>query len=441
MPARKPPGLDEFEQASTPSQVTLDHEKDGGLTASSRSASIRTLAALIEAVGLPADTARQDGDSEFVVVDWKANVWEQGAVISGRHRRLPLWQVTARFRPRRIAALLLPVPLVFKLPNRRMLPLAEPKPGAILRTFLFPDTQIGFWRDYRTAGMHPFHDRRAIDCAMQIMRDYRPDSADFLGDVWDLPMFQKKFPVGPELRNLTQPAFVEGAFILAKVREILDSFGGKVRRPIHIVPGNHDKRLLNAMRNSDAEEASDLRPVFDSRGEPLVSIARIIDAEKLGVEIADTYPDGRIIWNSNVWGLHGSKIGGGKGGTVRKYLADAPSISSVFGHVHRVEQAWITTDSTVGERERMAWSPGCLCRIDGAVPSNQRRNDWQQGCGGLEYEIGGAEYFAPEQMRIQAGRSIWRGQVYQGQDYTEELIEWARAVGWENATDYARKDR
>lgn len=439
---RQVPALDAHEAqeiaARSPSQIETRHGERGEFEAESRSLSIRTLAQLLDAIGLPQDTARQDADTEFVVIEFKANVWESGAKIGNRLRTVPLWQIKARFRPRRVSSQLAPSPLVLRMPRRKPRPLAEPSPGAIVRSFLFPDTQIGFWRDYRTGGLQPFHDRVAIDAAFQVMLAVRPDRIDWLGDVLDLPVFQGKFPRGPWLRYLTQPAFVELAFLLWRQRRILDGFGG-AHRPIHVVPGNHDQRLVKAMMGTDAEEAIDLRPVTKPHAAPLLSLATILEADEIGVEIAGPYPDGRIVWNRNVWGMHGDKVGRGGGGTVRKYLADSPSMSVVLGHVHRVEMAWATTHNTQGEREFMAWSPGCLCRIDGAVPSQASRNDWQQGAGVLEYEPSGREFFAPEQIRIQGGRAIWRGQVFEGRDYTDELIEWARAVGWENAGDFATK--
>lgn len=417
-------------------QVETHRTDDGCIVAESRSFSIRTLPQLLDAIGLPPETAQQDGETEFVVVEFSANVWEQGAKIRDQLRTLPLWQVKARFRPRRPAPAVTPQPLVLRMPQRKPRPLAEPQPGAVLRSFIVPDTQIGFWRDYLTGGLQPFHDRRAIDAAFQVMQAVRPDRVDWLGDALDLPAFQGKFPKGPWLRYLTQPAFVELAFLLWRCRRILDSFGG-AHRPIHVVPGNHDARLVKAMIGTDAEEAADLRPVFAPRAAPLLSLQTIIGADELGVQFADPYPDGRIVWNGNIWAMHGDKVGRGGGGTARKYLADSPSMSVVFGHVHRVEMAWATTHSARGEREFLAWSPGCLCRIDGAVPASQSRHDWQQGAGVLEYEPGGREFFAPHQVRIQGGRALWRGQVYEGQDYTDELIKWARSVGWENADDYA----
>lgn len=459
MPAKKPPGLDEYEHKQAESEAVAEFlalppqvDADGFFrqVVVDRSLGPQTVESLLALLGLPADTADPDADSDWRVEEFKVVPSEVSLNLKkhGRVLRVTNWHHTLRVRHRRPKPILadVPQPIVLKLPaSFKPRPLAVPQDGDVLRALVFPDTQVGFWRDYRTPGLNPFHDRAAISIALQVLADYAPHRVDFLGDTLDLPMFQDRFPKGPNLRYLTQPAFVELTFLLWKIRTILTETEARLKRKaaaqIHIVPGNHDLRLTKAMYGTAADELIDLRPVHDPFGAPLVSIARIIDADRLGVTFADDYPGGRLKWNGNLEGVHGTKVGAKSGASVAKYLGDSPSVSLVFGHVHRYEMAWSTTRRGGAEREFMALSPGCLCRIDGGVPPLLQRFNWQQGLLGLEYEVGGAEYFAVDPIRIQGGRALWRGHVYEGQDYTEELIEWARAVGWENATDYARKDR
>jgi hypothetical protein len=67
-------------------------------------------------------------------------------------------------------------------------------------------------------------------------------------------------------------------------------------------------------------------------------------------------------------------------------------------------------------------SPGCLARIDGAVPSTKqgldldgrpivRHEDWQQGIAVVTYEEGDGE-FHPELVPIRTGTAFWRGKLY-----------------------------
>lgn len=462
MPQKRPPavpGLDEFEQRQAESEAVADFlapppqiDADGFYrqVVVDRSLGPQTVESLLALLGLPADTADPHADSDWRVEEFKVVPSEVTLNLKklGRVLRVTNWHHTLRVRHRRPKPILaeVPQPIVLKLPaSYKPRPLAVPQDGDVVRALVFPDTQIGFWRDYRTPGLNPFHDRSAISIALQILADYEPHRVDFLGDTLDLPMFQDRFPKGPNLRYLTQPAFVEFTFLLWKIRTLLTEIEARRKRaatwPITVVPGNHDLRLIKAMYGTAADELIDLRPVHDPHGAPLVSISRIIDADRLGVTFAEDYPGGRIRWNGNIEGVHGTKVGAKSGASAAKYLADSPSVSLVFGHVHRFEMAWSTTRRSGAEREFMALSPGCLCRIDGGVPPLLERFNWQQGLLGLEYEVGGSEYFAVDPIRIQGGRALWRGKVYMGEDYTDELIEWARSVGWENATDFARHDR
>jgi hypothetical protein len=70
----------------------------------------------------------------------------------------------------------------------------------------------------------------------------------------------------------------------------------------------------------------------------------------------------------------------------------------------------------------MAASPGCLARIDGAVPSTKggidldgrpltRVEDWQQGIGIVRYEEGDGR-FTYENVAIHNGWCMWQGKEW-----------------------------
>ena len=74
----------------------------------------------------------------------------------------------------------------------------------------------------------------------------------------------------------------------------------------------------------------------------------------------------------------------------------------------------------------MAASPGCLARIDGAIPSTRggvdldgrpliRYENWQQGMGVVSYEDSGAHRFSYDVIPIYDGWAL-----YQGKEYTSE---------------------
>jgi hypothetical protein len=71
----------------------------------------------------------------------------------------------------------------------------------------------------------------------------------------------------------------------------------------------------------------------------------------------------------------------------------------------------------------MAASPGCLARIDGAIPSTKggvdldgrpltRHENWQQGLGVVMYEDDGDHKFSYECMAIYSGWGMFRGKEF-----------------------------
>jgi hypothetical protein len=71
----------------------------------------------------------------------------------------------------------------------------------------------------------------------------------------------------------------------------------------------------------------------------------------------------------------------------------------------------------------MAASPGCLAKVDGAVPSTKGSvdlhgrpltvvEDWQQGIGVITYQVEGDHDFFYEQVPFHKGRSMFRGKLF-----------------------------
>src|SRR5690606_37911958 len=107
--------------------------------------------------------------------------------------------------------------------------------------------------------------------------------------------------------------------------------------------------------------------------------------------------------------------------TASAYL-NREKTSVIFGHVHRREYAARTRDDHDGPREVMAASPGCLARVDGAVPSTKggtdldgrpvyRGEDWQQGIAVVPYRKD-TGVFVYEQVAILQGWAMWRGKEF-----------------------------
>jgi hypothetical protein len=127
------------------------------------------------------------------------------------------------------------------------------------------------------------------------------------------------------------------------------------------------------------------------------------------------------VWlNENFRVIHGHKVKSG-GMTAHGYLDDA-RVSTCFGHVHRRELAQRTRHTFHGARTVTAVSFGCLCRIDGVVPSTKggidlhgqpvrTTEDWQNGIGIVRFQPGDGLH-AIEHVEILSGWAMHRGQEY-----------------------------
>src|SRR5690606_17557511 len=100
-------------------------------------------------------------------------------------------------------------------------------------------------------------------------------------------------------------------------------------------------------------------------------------------------------------------------------------VSVGHGHSHRIEYLEETRQTARGPRTHFAGSPGCLCRIDGKVPSAKTGIDasgaqsggkvenWHQGIWVFAYQEDGKQL-----ANVEAQVSIWGGWArFEGRDY------------------------
>ena len=129
---------------------------------------------------------------------------------------------------------------------------------------------------------------------------------------------------------------------------------------------------------------------------PVMSLPYLLRLEELGIEYVDAYPAATDWDNDTTRNIHGTKANS-KGSTTAQYVHQIPHLNTWAGHTHRVE---ITYHSVIGPRgmpiESYSANPGCLCRVDGAVPSVNGAigadgiaarivENWQQGFGVAYY--------------------------------------------------------
>jgi hypothetical protein len=340
----------------------------------------------------------KDAEGEAQVVDLV------GVQLSPHWAEGPQWPVTQQAAP-----------VVVK-------PRPAPKQVRQERTIvILPDPQIGYRRS-ENGDLEPFQDETAIDVALQITQAAKPDQVVTLGDSCDFPEWSNKFLVSPEMVLTTQPTI-----------DRLHRFIGEQisAAPDHctfaLLEGNHDQRLPNAITRN-AMAALRLRRANVPDDWPVMSMPHLLRLDDFGTTSLGQpratyvagYPAGRLKLADGgdhitpLFAIHGERL------TVSA-VAKNERQSFVQGHIHRIQDHYETFDVDGVPMIVNAWSTGCLCRIDGAVPSVRGATDprgrfvhrieaWQQGCAVITVHPDGA--WSKELVHINRGRAIWRGNEY-----------------------------
>ena len=293
-------------------------------------------------------------------------------------------------------------------------PRPAPKAVATGQTIVIaPDPQIGF-RRYEDGTLDPFHDERAIAVMLQIVRDAKPARIINLGDTCDFPEWSSKFLVSPEFVLTTQPTIDRTHRYLAE--QITEAPAGC---QVDMLEGNHDNRLPIAI-TKNAMAALRLRQANTPESWPVLSLQHLLRLDELGVTYRDGYPAGRVKLaegtghQTPLYAIHGERL------TVSA-VAKNERQSFVQGHIHRIQDHYETYEVDGEPVIVNAWSPGCLSRVDGSIPSTKGGSDakgypvtrwenWTQGVGVVTVLPDGS--WEKEIVPIRDGRAIWRGKEY-----------------------------
>jgi len=270
------------------------------------------------------------------------------------------------------------------------------------------DTQIGF-RRLQDGTLDPFHDDAAMNVFIDAAVKMQPDKIQILGDFLDLAS-QGRFAQEASFAQTTQEALNTGHAFLAKLRAAAPD------AEIVIVEGNHDKRMQNFIE-ANAVAAFGLKRAGLPESWPVMSLPYLLRLDELNVQYVDAYPAATDWDNDTTRNIHGTKANS-RGSTTSQYVFELPHLNTWAGHTHRVE---ITYRSVMGARgeavESYSANPGCLCRVDGAVPSVNGAigadgtparivENWQQGFG-LAYYNDTESW--PHVYRIRNGVAIIAG--------------------------------
>jgi hypothetical protein len=290
----------------------------------------------------------------------------------------------------------------------------ERKPDGWKVGIKLPDMQIGYWGDGKQHVCT--HDEAAINVAHQIVADvesrYGLDLLLNVGDNIDLPAFGSHRSA-PGFMQTTQMAIdratEEGAIERALAPDA----------DIVWLQGNHEQRLTNYL----VDKAPAL--VGLARGgetDPVLSVARLCRFDEQGINYLEPYPDAEYWVNEHLRFEHGHIYSSSPGGTAAKHLSEGVSVG--YGHIHRQEMLQMTRHTKRGPRTHFAGSAGCLCKIDGAVPSSktginskgrqasQKAENWQQGIWVFWWQPEGDQLVAVEPVSIWGGWAMFRGVQY-----------------------------
>lgn len=277
---------------------------------------------------------------------------------------------------------------------------------------ILPDVQIGFYRD-RDGTLVPTHDDVAINIALAIIKDVKPDEVIYLGDNLDLPEMSK-YRHSNAFQQTTQ-ASIDRASLLAAQVHAAAPFARK-----RWLAGNHEERLVNYILDN-ARAAFSIRQGNKPDSWPVLSVPFLCNFNEYNTEYLPGYPASNLWINENLKVIHGTKHKS-NGSTAHMYLG-TEKVSVIYGHTHRREWAERTRDDWDGPKTIMAASPGCLAKTTGAVPSTKGGIDldgrpltvvenWQQGVGIVTFEDYGRHRFFYEQAPIHNGIGFYRGKVY-----------------------------
>jgi predicted phosphodiesterase len=277
---------------------------------------------------------------------------------------------------------------------------------------IFPDIQIGYFRN-QAGNLEPTHDEKAVDIALSITKDLNPNLVVLLGDNLDLPEMGK-YVTYPSYAQTTQATIDRATTLCAQIRTAAPN------AKVIWLAGNHEERMPKFIVQN-AAAAYGLRKGNTPDSWPVLSVPYLCRMDEFDIEYRPGYPAADFWINKKLRIIHGDRVKS-SGSTAHVYLG-AEKTSVIYGHIHRMEQAFKTREDYDGPRTIMAASPGCLARIDGAIPSTRggvdldgrpitRYENWQQGLAVVSYEDKGHHKFIYHNIPIYNGWTMFGGKEY-----------------------------
>lgn len=295
--------------------------------------------------------------------------------------------------------------------ERAQLPQMRPRQRKIAHKTLlvFGDAQIGYRRIDDT--LVPLHDEAAINSALKLANDLRPDVVVDLGDTTDFSELSRYPADSDHFQGTLQPS-------LQRTHDFFAQFSSVTPNAERVtVDSNHVKRLTDyVLKNA--------LPLYNVKatGEkyPAISYPGLLRLDDIGWDYIQGYGAAEYEYADDLAFIHGT-FSVSNGSTANKLGKANPDRNIVQGHVHRMETAYHTDRKG---RVFGAFAVGSLCRNDGIVPSyhnsiayNQpviRHENWQQGL--MVINDYGEGHYQFDQVPIKNGVIHYNGKEYSGHE-------------------------
>lgn len=197
----------------------------------------------------------------------------------------------------------------------------------------------------------PYHDRQAIELALAILSDVKPDSIFFGGDIIDCYAVSD-FNRDPVRVVRFQDEFDATRIVMKQLLECGHSNG-------YFLPGNHEARWQKTLYKHP--ELVSLRDL---------SIRSLLRLDSMGLKMVDHGSNFKI---GELFYMHGDEVKGGTTYPARQvYLKQMGNI--IFGHYHRAQVFYNRLkDGTC----HGSWANPCLCELK--LDYIKGVSQWQQG--------------------------------------------------------------
>lgn len=200
----------------------------------------------------------------------------------------------------------------------------------------------------------PYHDGEAVGCALEFIKDFKPQHVFIIGDFID--MYQvSRFNKDPRRRLTLQDDLFEAQMLLERIAKITPN----AKR--YYIQGNHEARLRNFLWSTAAELS----------GLKALEVPALLDLDRLGFKYVSA---GWMEWHG-ILVKHGNLVSQKSGYTAHREM-ERNGMSGVSGHTHRASKVALRMQGGF-----YTWVElGCLCKLNPEYLEGMLAN-WVHGIG------------------------------------------------------------